>query len=119
MIAAQDFVLFDGPVELVEGEQFIFDAALDKGKGDQHRVGISYKELINDVKRGDTLLVDDGRLTFWVDHVEQQEVVCRIVVGGRLSDRKGINLLGGGLSAAPLSKKDKHDIKVAAEMDAE
>ncbi len=109
----------DGPVELVEGEQFIFDAALDKGKGDQHRVGISYKKLINDVKRGDTLLVDDGRLTFWVDHVEEEEVVCRIVVGGRLSDRKGINLLGGGLSAAPLSKKDKNDIKVAAEMDAD
>ncbi|MCU7834626.1 MAG: pyruvate kinase [gamma proteobacterium symbiont of Taylorina sp.] len=109
----------DGPVELVEGEQFTFDAALDKSKGDQHRIGISYKELVKDVKRGDTLLVDDGRLTFWVDHVDKQEIVCRIVVGGRLSDRKWINLLGGGLSAPKLSKKDKTDIKIAAQMDAD
>ncbi len=107
----------DGPVELVEGEKFTFDAALEKNKGDQHRVGISYKELVNDVKRGDTLLVDDGRLTFWVDHIEDQQVVCRIIVGGRLSDRKWINLLGGGFTATQLSKKDKNDIKVAAEMD--
>ena len=71
----------------------------------------------NDVKRGDTLLVDDGRLTFWVDHVEGHEIVCRIIVGGRLSDRKWINILGGGLSAPKLSKKDKNDIKIAAEMD--
>jgi len=109
----------DGPVELVEGEQFIFDAALDKGKGDQSHVGISYKDLINDVKRGDTLYVDDGRLSFWVDHIEDQQAVCRILTGGRLSDRKNINLLGGGLSSPSLSKKDKNDIKTAAQMDAD
>lgn len=109
----------DGPIELAEGDQFIFDAKLDNAEGDQNRVGISYKELVGDVKRGDNLLVDDGRLVFWVDHVEDHEVICRVVIGGILSDRKGINLQGGGLSAQALSEKDKADIKVAAQMGAD
>ena len=109
----------DGPIELTEGAQFIFDARLENAGGDQHRVGISYKELVDDVKRGDTLLVDDGRLVFWVDRVEEHEVVCRVVIGGKLSDRKGINLQGGGLSAVALSEKDKSDIKIAAQMGAD
>lgn len=109
----------DGPIELAEGDQFIFDAKLDNAEGDQNRVGISYKELVGDVKRGDNLLVDDGRLVFWVDHVEEHEVICRVVIGGILSDRKGINLQGGGLSAQALSEKDKADIKVAAQMGAD
>ena len=109
----------DGPIELAEGDEFTFDAALADDAGDQSRVGISYKDLINDVKRGDNLLVDDGRLIFWIDHVEDQEVVCRVVVGGKLSDRKGINLQGGGLSAAALSEKDKKDIVTAAQMGAD
>jgi pyruvate kinase len=109
----------DGPIELDEGDEFTFDAGLPIGDGNQNKVGISYKELVDDVKRGDNLLVDDGRLVFWVDHVENQEVVCRVVVGGKLSDRKGINLQGGGLSAAALSEKDKNDIKTAAEMGAD
>ncbi|MCW8932641.1 MAG: pyruvate kinase [Gammaproteobacteria bacterium] len=109
----------DGPIELAEGDEFIFDASLANGDGDQNRVGISYKDLVDDVKRGDNLLVDDGRLVFWVDRVEGKEVICRVVVGGKLSDRKGINLQGGGLSAAALSDKDKNDIKTAAQMGAD
>ena len=109
----------DGPIELSEGDEFIFDANLDNSGGDQSRVGISYKELVGDVKRGDNLLVDDGRLVFWVDRVEKHEVICRVVVGGILSDRKGINLQGGGLSASALSEKDKADIKIAAQMGAD
>lgn len=109
----------DGPIELAEGDQFIFDSRLEDAGGDQNRVGISYKELVDDVRRGDNLLVDDGRLVFWVDHVEEYEVVCRVVVGGTLSDRKGINLQGGGLSAVALSEKDKSDIKIAAQMGAD
>ena len=109
----------DGPIELSEGDEFIFDAKLDNADGNQGRVGISYKELVSDVKRGDNLLVDDGRLVFWVDRVEKHEVICRVVVGGTLSDRKGINLQGGGLSASALSEKDKADIKIAAQMGAD
>lgn len=108
-----------GEINLTEGEQFIFDAKLAQGAGSKERVGISYKELVTDVKRGDTLLLDDGRLVFWVDHVTEHEIVTRVVVGGILSNRKGINLQGGGLSAAALSDKDKQDIITAAEMGAD
>ncbi len=105
-----------GKVELKEGEEFVFDAQLAQGAGSRERVGISYKQLVSDVKRGDTLLVDDGRLVFWVDTVKTSEIVTRIVVGGTLSDRKGINLQGGGLSASALSEKDKQDIITAAQL---
>ncbi|MBF0263930.1 MAG: pyruvate kinase [Gammaproteobacteria bacterium] len=108
-----------GSVELKEGETFIFDAGLAIGAGNKERVGLGYKELVDDVKRGDTLLLDDGRLVFWVDHVNNQEIFTRVVVGGTLSDRKGINLQGGGLSAAALSEKDKEDIITAAELEAD
>ncbi len=109
----------NGPIELEEGDEFTFDAELPNIDGNQHSVGISYKALVSDVKRGDNLLVDDGRLVFWVDHIDKQKVICRVVVGGKLSDRKGINLQGGGLSAHALSKKDKKDIKTAAQMGAD
>jgi len=108
-----------GAIELKEGDEFVFDASLAKGAGTKERVGISYKALVGDVKRGDTLLVDDGRLVFWVDNIKDHEVTTRVVVGGKLSDRKGINLQGGGLSAPALSEKDKQDIITAAEMSAD
>ncbi|QKT04270.1 pyruvate kinase [Ectothiorhodospiraceae bacterium 2226] len=109
----------DGPVELVEGETFILDASCAPDAGDKERVGMAYKELPNDVRRGDTLLLDDGGIVLWVDEVSGPEVICRVVQGGRLSDRKGINRLGGGLSAAALTQKDREDIKTAAKMQAD
>jgi pyruvate kinase len=109
----------DGKVLLEEGQSFVLDAALDHDSGDHDRVGIAYKQLPEDVNRGDTLLLDDGRLVLWVDKVEGPQVVCRVVVGGVLSDRKGINKQGGGLSAPALTDKDKEDIKLAAKMEAD
>ncbi|HEY0721871.1 MAG TPA: pyruvate kinase [Gammaproteobacteria bacterium] len=106
-------------VFLEEGATFIIDAAFDHNSGTIERVGTSYKQLPQDVGRGDTLLVDDGRLVFWVEEVRGQEVICRVVVGGILSDRKGINRQGGGLSAAALTDKDREDIKTAAKMQAD
>jgi pyruvate kinase len=79
-------------------------------------VGIVYKDLPNDVSRGDILLLDDGRIVLWVEQVEGVEVRCVVRVGGELSDNKGINRKGGGLSATALTDKDREDIKVAAEM---
>ncbi|HEY0634495.1 MAG TPA: pyruvate kinase, partial [Gammaproteobacteria bacterium] len=106
-------------VFLEEGATFIIDAAFDHNSGTVERVGTSYKQLPQDVGRGDTLLVDDGRLVFWVEEVRGKEVICRVVVGGILSDRKGINRQGGGLSAAALTDKDREDIKTAAKMQAD
>ena len=109
----------EGKVNLLEGEQFVLDAALDPDMGDIKQVGVGYKQLPQDVKRGDTLLLDDGRIVLWVDNVVEQRVICRIVIGGELSDNKGINRQGGGLSATALTDKDKADIITAAKMQAD
>ncbi|MDH5230780.1 MAG: pyruvate kinase [Gammaproteobacteria bacterium] len=109
----------DGPITLVEGETFILDGACAPDAGNHERVGIAYKSLPDDVKRGDTLLLDDGRIVLWVEDVHVQEVRCKVTVGGALSDRKGINLQGGGLSAPALTEKDRADIKIAAELEAD
>jgi len=108
-----------GKIILEEGAQFILDAALDSDAGDDNQVGVDYKQLPQDVHRGDTLLLDDGRVILWVDHVDGQRVICKVVIGGELSNNKGINREGGGLSAEALTDKDKADIITAAEMQAD
>jgi len=109
----------DNKVKLIEDETFVLDAELGINKGDVHQVGIDYKTLPQDVKRGDTLLLDDGRIVLWVEDVDGQRVICRVVIGGELSNNKGINRQGGGLSADALTAKDKADIITAAEMQAD
>lgn len=106
-----------GKVTLEEGDTFTLDTTWGSNDGDNKRVGLAYKDLPHDVKRGDTLLLDDGRVVFWVNESTDTEVKCRVVVGGVLSDRKGINKQGGGLSAPALTDKDRADIKTAAKMD--
>jgi pyruvate kinase len=108
-----------GKVYLEEQAKFILDADLDSDAGDNEHVGIDYKQLPQDVKRGDTLLLDDGRIVFWVEQVEGQRVICRVIIGGELSNNKGINRQGGGLSAEALTDKDKVDIITAAKMQAD
>ena len=109
----------NGKVNLKEGDTFILDINHPADEGDEHRVSTSYKALADDVSRGDTLMLDDGRLVLWVDKVQGSEVICRVLVGGILSDRKGINRQGGGLSAPALTEKDRADIKTAAKMEAD
>lgn len=114
----------DGKVMLKPGEAFVLDATLGGIEGDlldgtRERVGISYKNLPNDVARGDTLLLDDGRIELWVERVEGSEIACVVRVGGELSNKKGINRKGGGLSAGAITDKDRADIKAAAEMKAD
>ncbi len=102
---------------LTVGQRFILDGALDGNAGDSTRVGIDYKELVTDSRPGDILLLDDGRLVFEVTSVEGQEIHCTVQVGGVISNNKGINRKGGGLSAAALTEKDKQDILLAAKLD--
>jgi len=106
-------------VLLEQGQQFVLDAELGANDGDINQVGIDYKQLVQDVYAGDTLLLDDGRIVLNVENVNGQRIICRVVVAGTLSNNKGINRQGGGLSAAALTDKDKADIKVAAEMQAD
>src|SRR5258706_10393247 len=108
-----------GKVSLIEGDTFILDADLPLDAGTKERVSVTYKALPQDLDRGSTLLLADGRIVVWVDRVEGNEIVCRVVVGGELSDSKGINRQGGGLSARALTDKDREDIKHAAALDAD
>jgi pyruvate kinase len=101
---------------LEDGAAFILDASLDKDAGDETSVGIDYKELPYDVKSGDILLLDDGRLIFTVAKVEESKIYCRVKIGGELSNNKGINRQGGGLSAPALTDKDKIDLKTAVDL---
>ena len=108
-----------GRITLREGEQFTLDVDHPLDAGNQDRVGVTYKTLPQDLERGATLLLDDGRLVLWVDNVNGSEVVCRVVVGGELSNSKGINRQGGGLTAKALTDKDRDDIRVAAQIRAD
>ena len=102
----------EGAVMLAEGASFILDAQCTEGSAE--RVGLDYKELTRDVRPGDTLLLDDGRLKVRVEAVRGSEIHTRVQVGGKLSNNKGINRQGGGLSAPALTAKDMEDIKTAA-----
>jgi len=95
------------------GDVFILDAEL-KGLGNQERVGLDYKELPKDVSSGTVLLLNDGMLEFHVTEVKGSQIICKVVRGGALSNNKGINRKGGGLTAPALTEKDKEDIKTAA-----
>ncbi|MBP8174380.1 MAG: pyruvate kinase, partial [Aeromonadaceae bacterium] len=106
----------DGKIFLSIGDKFVLDANLGKGEGDQQQVGIDYKSLPSDVVAGDLLLLDDGRVQLKVDSVEGSRILTTVTVAGPLSNNKGINKKGGGLSAPALTDKDKEDIKTAALM---
>ncbi len=107
----------DGKVTLATGAQFTFD--IECTLGDDHRVGLDYPELVRDVVSGDTLLLNDGQISMRVDDVGATTIRCTVLEGGVLSDRKGINRQGGGLSAPALTDKDMADIRVAAEIQAD
>lgn len=104
----------EGKITLEPGARFILDAACTMGN--EERVGLDYKELPKDVKNSDILLLDDGRLKLRVDSVRGSEIHTTVLVGGILSNNKGINRQGGGLTAPALTAKDMDDIKIAAQI---
>jgi len=106
-----------GKISLAEGDPFTFDITCELG--DQSRVGLDYKALVHDVKAGDSLLLNDGRMIMRVDRVTDTLIACTVTIGGVLSDRKGINRQGGGLSAPALTAKDMDDLKTAVAFEAD
>ena len=106
----------EGRVRLTEGAPFTLDTALDPKGGDAARVGVAYKDLPKDVAAGDTLLLNDGQIVLDVERVAGTVIETRVRVGGELSDRKGVNRQGGGISAPCLSERDREDIRFAAEV---
>ncbi len=104
-------------VTLGVGDNFFIDSSLGECDGNQAGVGVAYEDLHNDVNEGDVLLLNDGQMTLKVDNVAGTRINTTVVIGGVLSDHKGINREGGGLSAPALTDKDKADIKFAAAME--
>ena len=107
----------NGKITLETNDRFILDARCDLGN--QERVGLDYKDLPKDVSAGNTLLLDDGRIVLEVERVFGHEIHTVVRHGGDLSNNKGINREGGGLSAPALTAKDMDDIKTAAQIGAD
>ena len=105
----------DKKVMLQEGRPFTLDTALDPKAGTVEEVGCAYKDLPKDVGAGDTLLLGDGQIVLAVERVSGTRIETCVRVGGELSDRKGLNRQGGGISAPAISEKDREDIRFAAE----
>ena len=103
----------DGPVQLLPGAAFALDTALGKTAGNPREVGVAYKELVADVTAGDTLLLNDGLIVLQVLSVAGTRIETRVIDGGELSNRKGLNRKGGGISAPALTDKDREDIRFA------
>lgn len=107
----------EGSITLVDGQNFVLDTALDENAGTNLEVGVGYKELPKDVRAGNELLLSDGAISLQVHTVKGTRISCKVLSGGALSGRQGLNLRGGGLSATGLTEKDHEDIHLAAELD--
>jgi len=108
-----------GKITLTEGDLFTIDPSYPLLEGTQTIVGTTYQSLPYDVKIDDILLLDDGRIILKIMDIQGTQVQCKVVNGGVLSNNKGINRKGGGLSAAALTDKDREDILSAAEISAD
>lgn len=105
-----------GSVSLRMGASFFLDSTLGLNDGTKKGVGVALETLHEDVKAGDTLLLNDGLISLLVDRIDGTRIHTTVVDGGILSDHKGINLKGGGLSAPALTDVDRENIKLAAEL---
>jgi pyruvate kinase len=105
----------EGKVMLKEGQPFALDTAHDPKGGTIEVVGVAYKDLPKDVAAGDVLLLNDGQIVLDVVRVSGTKIDTRVRAGGELSDRKGLNRQGGGISAPALSDRDREDIKFGAQ----
>ncbi len=108
-----------GKVDLKENQTFILDINLGCDQGDEKSVGIDYKGLVSDVSKDDVLLLNDGHIILQVNHVSSSKITTSVLVGGELSNNKGINRQGGGLSAKFLTDKDREDLKTAIKIEAD
>ena len=106
-----------GPVTLARGDRFTITT--DDILGDQERVGTTYKGMPGDVKPGDLLLIDDGKVSLRAVEVTATDIVTETVEGGTISNNKGINLPGVAVSVPALSDKDKDDLRWALKLRAD
>ncbi len=109
----------DGKIHLNIGDKFRLSTTHPLDDGNQQVVGIDYPALVTDCRAGDELLLDDGRIVLVIDSIGNGEALCSVTAGGELSNHKGINRRGGGLSATALTEKDHTDIVLASELEME
>jgi len=109
----------DGPIALTKGQRFVLDTALASDAGNDERVGVTFKALTQDVRKGDNLLLDDGRIVLNVTRVRGTAIETTVTTGGPLSNNKGLNREGGGLSAAALTAQDRRDLRHALALGAD
>jgi len=109
----------EGEIQLKTGDQFTLDSQLARNEGHQEAVGIDHEAVVQDTRVDDILLLDDGRIELLVKETSATRLRCEVLIAGTLSDNKGINKKGGGLSAKALTLKDKNDIKTAAALGAD
>jgi len=107
----------EGRVDLVDGEEFTIDSSIPDGSGDRNAVGCTYEDLHKDVSIDDILMLDDGNIILRVVSVSGTAIKTIVKIGGELSDNKGVNKRGGGLTAAALTDKDHQDIRYASELE--
>lgn len=105
----------NGKITLKEGDTFTFTA--DEVEGDETRVSVNYKGLPHDLEKGDIILLNNGLLSFEVTDKTDTDVLCRVVIGGELSDRKSMSFPNKTLKQKYLSDQDKQDIKFGIEHD--
>lgn len=103
-----------GRVELISGHEFVLTT--DEILGTAQKASISYKNLKNDIKKGTTILIDDGLIEMTVERIQGEEIVCRVVNGGYVSNHKGVNVPGAVLSMPYISEVDLQDILFGIEM---
>ncbi len=106
-----------GKITLQKGDEFTLDASLGDEEGTEKHVGLTYKNLPNEVSPGNVFVLDDGRIVLEVTAINGDKIQTQTLVGGELSNNKGINLRGGGLSAPAITEKDENDIRLAADID--
>ena len=104
-------------VELADGQAFFLDSALGADEGTAEGVGVALETLHEDVEPGDILLLNDGLITLCVEGIDGTRIRTTVMNGGILSDHKGINKKGGGLSAPALTEIDRENIRLAAELE--
>ena len=109
----------NGPVELRAGQRFVLDGEGDANAGNSNGVAVAYRRLAHDLRVGQTLLLDDGAIVMHVTALEGSKVVCEVANDGLLRDRKGLNVLGGGLSAGALTDADRQHMQIAADGEAD
>ena len=107
-----------GYIKLKRGDAFSLIVGM-RELGNQEAVGVSYSGLAKDCGKGDEILLDDGRITMKVESIRGKKINCKVLNGGILSDRKGLNKRGGGISTKSITAKDRKDIKLACELGAD